>query len=340
MILAVAILGVTLALLGLLAASGRVIGWLMAAAVMAGLLHPLVDALNRWLPRGVALATVVIGTLALAAVVAYGTVDEIVDQTRNLQRAAPEAARDLERSERWGDAARELELAKRTEEFVDDVPERLRGGTPQEALRSAANRSVAFLATGVLTIFFLLHGLRISRSAAEQITDPRRRLLVVQVGGAAYRRTWRYLMGRVLMALAAGLFGYLVASLADVPGAVVLGLWCALWDLVPLLGFVIGSVPIIVLAAVQEGEKGLIVAGVIVAYQLFEALLLQRRAERGAIRLGPFLTVAGGLVGLELYGLGGALLAIVVLAGVVGVAEELEERREEQAEATATASSA
>jgi predicted PurR-regulated permease PerM len=180
----------------------------------------------------------------------------------------------------------------------------------------------------VLSLFFLTHGPRLVRSAAAQIDDPARRLVMVEVGGAAYQRTWRYVMGRLLMATAAGLLGYLVAAMADVPGAVVLGLWCALWDIVPLLGFVIGSVPIVVLASVQEGERGVAVALVVVAYQLLEAFVLQRRVERTSIHLGPFLTVVGALLGLELYGLGGALLAVVLLAGLVAVAEVMEERRE------------
>jgi predicted PurR-regulated permease PerM len=187
---------------------------------------------------------------------------------------------------------------------------------------------VAFLATGVLSLFFLTHGPRLVRSATEQIRDPARRLVVVEIGGVAYERTWRYAMGRVLMAAASGLLGYLLAAMADVPGAAVLGLWCALWDLVPLLGFVIGSVPIVVLASVQEGERGVAVALAVIAYQCFEAFVLQRRVERTSIHLGPFLTVLGALLGLELYGLGGALLAVALLAGLVAVAEVMEERRE------------
>ena len=54
---------------------------------------------------------------------------------------------------------------------------------------------------------------------------------------------------------------------------------------------------------------------------------LQRRVERSSLHVGPFLTVAGGLIGLEAYGLGGALLAVIVFTCVVAVAEEREARR-------------
>src|SRR5688572_7507406 len=141
---AVAMLGATVALLGILGASTRVIGWLLAATVLAGLFHPLVQALDDHLPRGVALAAVVLGAIAIVGGIAYAVVNEITDQVQELQRAVPAAARELERSERFGETARELDLAKRARSFVEELPERLRGGDVQTALRSAATRGVAF----------------------------------------------------------------------------------------------------------------------------------------------------------------------------------------------------
>src|SRR3954451_6204344 len=51
-VLAVAMLGLTIAGLALLAASTRVIGWILVAATLAGLLHPAVAGLTRWMRRG------------------------------------------------------------------------------------------------------------------------------------------------------------------------------------------------------------------------------------------------------------------------------------------------
>jgi len=308
-------------------ASGRVIGWILTAAALAGLLHPLVVGLSRRIPRGAAIAVVAVSTVFLVALVAYGVVDEVVDEARVIEREAPRAARRLERDDRFGEVAIDLDLSKRTQEFVDDVPELLRGGTAEEALRSAANRGVAFLATGVLTLFFLLHGPKLMASAVEQIHDADRRARVERVAAGAYQRAWRYIAGSLLMAAAAGLVGYVLARVADVPGAAVLALWTALWDLVPLVGAVLGALPIVLLAAVDSTITALAVTAVLIGYQVFEGLVLQRRVDRSSLHLGPFLTVIGGLIGLEAYGLGGALLAVVVLTCVIAVAEELEADR-------------
>ena len=65
-----------------------------------------------------------------------------------------------------------------------------------------------------------------------------------------------------------------------------------------------------------------VVAVVFLGYQTFENLVLQRHVERQTLRLGPFLSAAAGFVGLELYGIGGALMALLALAVGAAAADE------------------
>ena len=126
---AVVLLGLTLALLRLLAAAQRVLGWMLVAAAIAGVLHPFVALLSRRIPRGAAVAVVALAALGAVGGTGYGVVSELVAQTRVLQRDAPERAAEIERSRRFGALARDLRLAERTQAFVEEVPDRLRGGT-------------------------------------------------------------------------------------------------------------------------------------------------------------------------------------------------------------------
>jgi predicted PurR-regulated permease PerM len=319
----VAMLGAALLAMRVVAASARVLGWMVAAALAAGLLHPFVRALSRVVPRAVAALAVAALTLGAIAFVGYGVVQAVARETRALERAAPEAARRLERSERWGDVARQFHLAARTRDLVDEIPQRLRGGTPAEALRAAATRGVAFLATGVLTLFFVLYGERLVASALAQIGDPARRARVEAVARAAYRRAARYALGSLGMAVAAGTYGYAVARAAEVRGAAALGLWVGLWDLVPVVGAFVGALPIALLALVFSVERAVVVAGAFLAYQLLEALTVQRWVERASVRVGPFLTVVAGVAGVEVYGLGGGVAAVALVVLAVAVADEL-----------------
>jgi predicted PurR-regulated permease PerM len=295
---------------------------------MAALLHPIVSALAKRMPRGLALALVVLTTLALSGAVAWRVVDDINDQLKELQRALPEAAEEIEQSERFGEAAREADLAERVESFVDELPERLRGGDTASALRSAATRGVAFLATTVLTIFFLIHGGRLLTSAADQLKADRRDR-AKQVARRAYPRAWRYIVGTIGMAMIAGLLAYGCAKALDLPGAAPLALWMALIDVVPVIGVVFGALPLVFLTAVTSpGWQTAIVAVVLLGYQVLETTVLQSRVERGSLHVGPFVTIAVAMVGIELYGIGGALIALIAAVAVLAAADEIVEPAE------------
>ena len=76
-------------------AAKRPLGWLLVAILLAALLYPLADRLARHLPRGVAIAVVAVGGLALVAGVTYRGIDEVQRQARRVERAAPAVVRDL-----------------------------------------------------------------------------------------------------------------------------------------------------------------------------------------------------------------------------------------------------
>ena len=317
-------LGLALAAVGVIASSQRVIGWILAAAAIGGLLHPVVEILGRRLPRALALAIVVVVTLGIAAGIGYAVVDDIVRQLHQLQHAVPSAARDLERSRgRLGDAAREAHLTEKAQTFVDELPNRLRGGDVQQALRSAATRGVAFLATTVLTIFFLIHGPRLLRGALHQLPE-NRRADAERIGLSVYRRTWNYVAGSLGMAAAAGLLAYLCADLLDLPGKAPLALWMAMLDPIPMLGVVLGALPLILLAATTSTwQASVSVTAVLLAWQAFEALRLQPSVEQRSLHVGPFVTVSVVMVGLVMYGIGGALVSLVVVIVVAATLDEL-----------------
>lgn len=312
-------------MLRVLSSAERVLAWVLIASSTAALVSPAVDRLARRIPRGLAVGVVALGGLAVIGSVTYGLVDGVVRQTEVLERRAPELAQDIEDHSRFAEAATEADLSERTERFVKSVPERLRGGTPAEAIRSAATRGLSFLAVFVLTVFFLLHGEKIAEAAGRQVHDDDRHAFATRVANAVYHRAFGYARGTIVLAGLAGLVAYALARVAGVPGPAPLALWVALWDAVPLLGATIGALPIVVLAGIVDPMRGLVLLVAFVGYQAFEYLVLQRRLEARTVKLGPFLTTAGGFAGLELYGLTGALLAVLALAvGAVVLDESTE----------------
>src|SRR5437588_10488070 len=98
LIVAVILLGLTLTLLRIAAASQRVLGWVAVAMAVAGLLHPTVSQLAKRMPRGLAVAVVAVATLGIVGTTSYFVVRDIVDETQELQTSVPNQARKIEQS--------------------------------------------------------------------------------------------------------------------------------------------------------------------------------------------------------------------------------------------------
>lgn len=324
-VLVIAAIGLALVARNIVERSTRVLGWLFAASAAAGLVYPLAGALARYIRRGFALVVVVILLLGSIGGLGYAIVEDVRTELDHLQEIAPEAAQRIEDSDRYGDAARDFRLRERVESFVEGLPERLAGGDTATVVRSATTRGLAYFVAFILTLFLVLHGPRIVRGGLAQIGAPGRREHLTRVLGRAYVRTWRYLLGSLGIALVTGLYAYLWCRLADMPGATVLAVWIALWSLVPFVGIAIGCLPVVVLALGLDLESSWpwVLLVVFVAWQVFEAAVMRRWVTRASIAVGPAATVIVGMLGLDLYGIGGALVGFAFAVLAIAVVDEL-----------------
>jgi predicted PurR-regulated permease PerM len=310
---AVALLGLGLIVLAVLGSSTRVLGWLVASGVIASLLSPAVTRVSRHLPRALAFIVVLAVLVGAVGGVLYLLVDDVRTQADRLRREAPAAARRIERSDRWGEAARAFKLHERTTEFVRELPLTLQGGDQAEALRANASRSVAFLAAGVLTIFLMIHGRRLFYAGLQQIRDPDRRARMEETVIGAHRRALVHLSFRLAVFAVVGGATHLMMATADVPGPVVLALFVAALSLVPMIGIAIGTLLVTILvAALTSASKAILVAAGLLALQAAE-IMLDRRVVHPAVQVGPFVSLFALMLGLEVYGIGGAMVTIALV---------------------------
>lgn len=301
-------LALTVFALRTLQSSERVIGWILFAATLALVLDPLVRVVQRWMPRAVAVLLVLAVVGGATGIAVYGLIDDVTTQTTRLQRDLPRRANDLETGSRFRESLQEFEFTKRTREFVKSIPDVLRGGTPAEAVRSAADRGAGLLATLILTIFFLAYGRRGFATSLAQVEDPARRDHWRRLALGTYRRSSRYAIGMVGLSVVTGIVVFALASVLDIPGPAALAVWAGLWNLIPLFGVLVGSLPVVVLASTHSPEEGITVVVLLVAFHGVKALVGRFRLEQSTLRVGPFLTAFAAVIGLELYGLGGAIV--------------------------------
>jgi predicted PurR-regulated permease PerM len=330
---AVALLGLGLLGLHVLSASTRVLGWVLASGVVASLLSPAVTRLSTRVPRPLAFLIVLTVVLVWVGAIVGLLIDDVHTQADRLRREAPQAARRIERSARWGKTARAFKLEERTRDFVRELPLTLQGGSQAEVLRATASRSVAFLASAVLTIFLMIHGHRLFRSGLAQIGDAARRARIQETIEGAHRRALVHLAWRVAVFMVVGLATHLMMMASDVPGPVVLALFVAAWSLVPTIGIAVGGLLVIILvAALTSASTVILVAAGLLVLQTAE-IVVDRRLVHPALQVGPFLSLFALMLGLEVYGLGGALVSIALITWAAALVVQMAPTDEDVIEA-------
>jgi len=287
-------------------AAHRPLSWAVAAVVVAVLIDPAVDVLDRRIPR---LAAVIV-TLVVFAGAVFGVVylafDDLADGVDRFGVAAQDAAERLEdRDDNVGQLARDVDASRRIELFVEALEERTTGG--DEVLASTAGTAPTYFLGGILTLFIMSYGPRIAQSAVDQLRSPRQRREVTTVVNRALTRARRAILWTIAEALVVGVVAGGVASLLDVPAAAALGLLAGVFAILPHVGIVLGNLPLILLLLALRSDLAAIVATVLVlGCQAVDSYVVRRRIARRSVNVGLLVPWVVALVGYAVYGVGGA----------------------------------
>ena len=136
------------------------------------------------------------------------------------------------------------------------------------------------------------------------------------------RKVGRWLQGQLLLALIVGLVVYVVLSLMGIKFALLLGILAMILELVPTVGPVLAAVPAVILAFTQSPILGL---WVIVAYAIIQQLenhILVPIIMGRTVGLNPVVVILSLLIGFQLAGILGMILAVPVAAIIVEIIDE------------------
>jgi predicted PurR-regulated permease PerM len=127
--------------------------------------------------------------------------------------------------------------------------------------------------------------------------------LEVQLGG--------WVRGEVILMTSISLMTYFGLSLLKVPFALPLAILAGFLEILPNLGPIISAVPAIIFAYLIQGPgMALAVVGLYLVIQQLENNLLVPRIMRVNAHVNPLISMLCILIGLQLYGIVGGLLAI------------------------------
>jgi predicted PurR-regulated permease PerM len=316
----VASLGVFLVSLGVLAV--YTVRGILVLAIIALFIAVSLDPAVRWLVRhGVrrswAVALIfVIAFLAVGGLLA-AVIPPLVREGAALSDDLPRYIDQLtERSRRLREFGDRFGLTDRLRELAADLPAEI-GANVLGFVRSFFGAVFTTLTVTVLTIYFMANLPKLQEGVVRLFPGPARRHIRRTVD-VTVDKVGAYMIGNILISLAAGVSTFIVLTVLGAPFALPLAVVVAITDLIPMIGATLGAVVCVGVTALSSDlwPTTVLVAIFFVVYQQLENYLIAPRILRNTVDIPALAVLLAALIGGTVLGLVGALMAIPIAAVV------------------------
>lgn len=291
-----------------------VMAWFFSLAM-----EPAVSRLAHHMRRGAATGLVMLGVVVFLGVF-FGLFGQlVVEQVAGLVRSVPDLAENLLAwvNRTFGTGYRMSDLMS----SIDLSPERAAGVASDLAggvlviLGSIAGGIATFFTFSLLLFYLSADGPRLRRWIASLFPPSAQRTTVV-VWDTTAEKTGRYVAARVILAAVNSTASGIVFAIIGLPSWLALALWTGLVaQFVPAIGTYISIVlPVLVGLLSPNPWLGVIVLAWGILYQQIENLTIEPRISARAVNIHPAVSFGSVILGVSMFGVAGALLAIPVVA--------------------------
>jgi predicted PurR-regulated permease PerM len=300
------------------------VGWLVISLFLAAVLNPAVNWLqwrHRLIKRPLAIALTYLGVLVALLFIGGIFLPLLVDQINgftkfvNTAAQAPEGPTEyikgLAKQNGLGGLVQRIDVElSDLRKQLGDLVGNLFSATGQIAVSAAG--FLAALATVLTLTFFLILGSERYVNAGVGLFAQRHQPLVRRILGQAAGAISGYVTGNLAISLICGVTTFVVLLILGMPYAAPLALLVAVLDLIPLVGATLGGALLVIVGLFVEPWKAVVLLVFVLVYQQVESNLLQPLVYSQAVQLNGLVILIALLVGGQLLGIPGALLAIPV----------------------------
>lgn len=291
------------------------------------------DPLIRWfeklgMPRPWALVTVIALIVAMLATILLIIIPLIIDQVQQIVTTVPQQVAALEKSG-WftqldettgGLVGAVVDWAQNT--ISDPKFWATVGGGALQVGFAVTNALSSGFFVAILTIWFVAT-LDTMKTAAYSLVAASKREVFSGYANRIMDSVGRYLSGMVILAFINAVFSVILLTLVGVHYAFIIGVAVFFITLIPLIGTVITTAFMTVIALFVSPTAALITLLSMLVYMQVEAYILTPRVMSKAVQVPGSIVLISALAGGTLAGLGGALVAIPISAGIILLIREV-----------------
>jgi predicted PurR-regulated permease PerM len=286
-------------------------------------LNPAVVRLRSWgLPRGAAVAVVALTVVLLLCGGVFALIPPLVTQAGELVANVPDFIRSLQRSQTINELVQRYDVVGKVQGALD-------AGTVGNALGGVVGGAKLVFGTifnvltvVVLTIYFMAAFDRIRESAYALVPASRRqrvRLLTDEI----LAKVGAYMVGAVAIAVVAGASTWLLALIVGLAYPFALAVVVAVCDLIPQIGATLGAIIVSLVGFASSLTTGIVCIVFFIVYQQVENYLIYPTVMRRSVKVSDVAAVVAALLGVALFGVVGALVAIPMVAAIQLIIREV-----------------
>jgi predicted PurR-regulated permease PerM len=293
------------------------------AAFLAIGLNPAVSWLRRrGVPRGGAVAIVALVVLALLIGGIVALIPPLVTQSNELIKNVPDYVSQLQRNETI------KELIERYD-IMEKVTSAVNAGTVGNAVGGVVGGAKLIFGTIfntltvlVLTIYFMAAFDRL-RESVYSLAPASRRARVRLLTDEILTKVGAYMVGALAIAVLAGFSSFVLAMILGLAYPFALAVVVAVCDLIPQIGATLGAIIVSLVGFASSLTDGLVCVLFFIIYQQVENYLIYPSVMRRSVKVSDVAAVVAALLGVALFGVVGALVAIPMVAAVQLIIREV-----------------
>jgi len=175
---------------------------------------------------------------------------------------------------------------------------------------------VSFLLITVFSFYFSVHETGVD-DFLRIITPVREQVYVLHLWKRSQDKIGKWMQGQLVLGCIVGILLYLGLVILGVPHALLLAVMAGLFELIPVFGQILAAIPGVAVGFAAGGvTEGLLVAGLYLVIQQFEAHLIYPVVVKKIVGIPPLLVILSLLIGLKLVGFLGVLLAVPIAGAI------------------------
>lgn len=163
------------------------------------------------------------------------------------------------------------------------------------------------------------------------VTPIRHHNYIIDLWRRSQRKIGYWLQGQLILGVVVGVLVYLILMIVGIKHALLLALLAAVFEIIPVFGPIISSVPAILIAFADAGiGTGLLLIGLYIIIYQFESQLFYPLVVKKIVGISPIVVILALIIGAKLAGILGALIAVPLSAVLMEYVNDIDKHKKAQ----------